>query len=193
MCQNGWVFDASDRVPKAALTCCDRAIAKNASSTGELSFCRQAAANSIWIAQGSNGLHTTSVPIKACTLFGINVTPCPAALAVAVNMRQRIFKTGFPRGEGAIVIPCRWFASILNQDKARAIAEYGFEGLLPKDAISDAEGKSLTVVIYNERISSPKTGTVEFWNVVQQPEPSLERTRFNLEVVRGAHNLAFVK
>lgn len=123
---------------------------------------------------------------------GLAISP-GGTLAVTVNMRRTYLPNWLPAWRGRD----RNSLSLVRIDpqsgQISAIAEYGFEGLLPEDAIFDAEGKSLAVVIYNERISSPKTGKVEFWNVVQQPEPKLERTRFNLEVVRGAHNLAFVK
>lgn len=39
--------------------------------------------------------------------------------------------------------------------------EYGFEGLLPEDAVFDAAGNSIAVVIYNYRQPSPKTGAIE--------------------------------
>ncbi|KST61874.1 hypothetical protein [Mastigocoleus testarum] len=73
------------------------------------------------------------------------------------------------------------------------IQEYGFEGLLPEQAIFDADGKSLAVVIYNYPEQSPKTGAVEFWNIVGGNKPRLERTGFKIDVVRGAHDVTSVR
>lgn len=73
------------------------------------------------------------------------------------------------------------------------VEEYGFEALLPENAVFDADGKSLAIVIYNYRVPNPKTGEVQFWNVIRDPKPRLERTGFKLEVVRGPHTIALIK
>ncbi len=70
--------------------------------------------------------------------------------------------------------------------------EYGFEGLLPEQATFDAAGNSLAVVIYNYREPSPKTGAIEFWNVISEDTPYLERTGHTLDVVRGAHDIVLI-
>ncbi len=67
-----------------------------------------------------------------------------------------------------------------------------FEGLLPEQVSFDAEGKSLAVVIFNYREPSPKTGAVEFWNVIEGDKPRLERTGYKIDVVRGAHDIKLV-
>ena len=67
--------------------------------------------------------------------------------------------------------------------------EYRFEGILPERAAFDVEEKSLAVVIYNYREEQPRTGAVEFWNVVLGDEPTLERTGFKIDVVRGTHDI----
>lgn len=72
------------------------------------------------------------------------------------------------------------------------VGEYGFEGLLPEQATFDADGNSLAVVIYNYREQNPRTGAVEFGNVVSGSQPRLERTGFKLDVVRGAHEIVLV-
>jgi len=72
------------------------------------------------------------------------------------------------------------------------IGEYGFEGLLPEQATFDASGTALAVVIYNYREQSPRTGAVEFWKVVSGNPFQLERTGFQLPVVRGAHDIVLV-
>ncbi|MEL7010911.1 MAG: hypothetical protein AAGM29_20265, partial [Cyanobacteria bacterium J06588_4] len=76
-----------------------------------------------------------------------------------------------------------------NSGELVTLSEYGFEGLLPEQATFDADGKSLAVVIYNYREPTPKTGAVEFWNVVSGNNPTLERTGFKLDLVRGAHDI----
>jgi hypothetical protein len=70
--------------------------------------------------------------------------------------------------------------------------EYGFEGLLPEQATFDATGKALAVVVYHYREPSPKTGAIEFWNVIPGNTPRLERTNYKLDVVRGAHDIVLV-
>jgi DNA-binding beta-propeller fold protein YncE len=70
--------------------------------------------------------------------------------------------------------------------------EYGFEGLLPEQAAFDTTGNSLAVVVYNYREPSPRTGAIEFWNVISEDTPRLERTDYKIDVVRGAHDIVLV-
>lgn len=72
------------------------------------------------------------------------------------------------------------------------VDEYGFEGLLPEQVTFDATGDSLAVVIFHDREPSPKTGAVEFWNVMRGNLPRLERTGHKLDVVRGAHDIVLL-
>lgn len=70
---------------------------------------------------------------------------------------------------------------------------YGFEGVLPEDAMFDSDGDSLGVVIYNERENPMNPGYVEFWNVIRtEAQPRLERTDIRLPVVRGPHAMALI-
>jgi hypothetical protein len=80
-----------------------------------------------------------------------------------------------------------------NSGKLTQIDEYGFEGLLPEDAVFDANGKSLAVVIFHDRIPALKTGRVEFWNLIEGSKPKLERTNFQLPVTRGAHTMMLLE
>jgi hypothetical protein len=71
--------------------------------------------------------------------------------------------------------------------------EYGFEGVLPEQAMFDADGDALAVVIYNEREDPMKPGYVEFWNVIRSgDQPRLVRTAVRVSVVRGPHALNLV-
>jgi hypothetical protein len=79
-----------------------------------------------------------------------------------------------------------------SSGKLTTVGEYGFDGLLPEQLTFDATGKSLAVVIYNYREANPKTGAIEFWNVIADNRPRLERTGFKLKVTRGAHDIMLV-
>lgn len=110
-----------------------------------------------------------------------------------VNMRRTYFSPNFPpawRGKPYSSLSLVQFDPITGQ--LITVGEYGFEGLLPEQATFDADGKSLAVVVYNYREQSPRTGVVEFWNVISGNQPRLERTGFKLEVVRGAHDIVLV-
>ncbi|NJM08958.1 hypothetical protein HC891_26310 [Candidatus Gracilibacteria bacterium] len=70
---------------------------------------------------------------------------------------------------------------------------YGFVGVLPEDAMFDADGDALAVVIYNDRERPLDPGVVEFWNVVRDGEvPRLERTAVRLPLVRGPHAMNLI-
>jgi len=116
------------------------------------------------------------------------------SLIATVNMRRTYLSPNFPpawRGKPYSSLSLVQFDK--NSGKLTTLEEYGFEGLLPEKATFDADGKSLAVVIYNYREQSPKTGAVEFWNVVGGNKPRLERTGFKVDVVRGAHDIVLVK
>lgn len=115
------------------------------------------------------------------------------SLIVTVNMRRTYFSPNFPpawRGKSYSSVSLVQFDPKSGQ--LNTLEEYGFEGLLPEQATFDASGKSLAVVIYNYREASPKTGAIEFWNVLQGSNPHLERTGFKIDVVRGAHDIVLV-
>ena len=115
------------------------------------------------------------------------------SLIATVNMR-RTYLSSFPpawRGKPYSSLSLVKFEP--NSGKLVTLSEYGFEGLLPEQATFDADGKSLAVVIYNFREPTPKTGAIEFWNVVAGKTPKLERTGFKLDVVRGAHDIILLQ
>lgn len=111
-------------------------------------------------------------------------------LIATVNMRRTYLQDTLP------VYPARARSSVslVEFDNASGelatVAEYFYEGLLPEDAVFDAEGESLAVTIYNYDEEFPEEGAMEFWNVTEKRgEPALERTDFDLPVVRGAHTV----
>lgn len=114
-------------------------------------------------------------------------------LIATVNMRRTYFSPSFPpawRGKPYSSLSLVEFDPQTGQ--LTTTGEYGFEGLLPEQATFDASGTALAVVIYNYREQSPRTGTVEFWKVVSGNPFQLERTGFQLPVVRGAHDIILV-
>ena len=117
------------------------------------------------------------------------------SLIATVNMRRTYLPLNFPpawRGKPYSSLSLVQFDK--NSGKLTTLEEYGFEGLLPEQATFDADGKSLAVVIYNYPEQSPKTGAVEFWNIVGgNNKPRLERTGFKIDVVRGAHDITLLR
>jgi hypothetical protein len=98
-----------------------------------------------------------------------------SAEGFAVSRLNSLTLLGFDRATGAL--------TVLGEP-------YGFEGVLPEDAIFDSDGDALGVVIYNQRERPMEPGLIEFWNVVRaEGTARLERTAVQLEVVRGAHAL----
>jgi DNA-binding beta-propeller fold protein YncE len=114
------------------------------------------------------------------------------SLIATVNMRRTYLPNFLPAWRGKSYSSL----SLVKLDRASGqlltVGEYGFEGLLPEQATFDTTGKSLAVVIYNYRESSPKTGAIEFWNVISGNNPRLERTGYKIDVVRGAHDIVLV-
>ena len=66
-----------------------------------------------------------------------------------------------------------------------------FDGVLPEDAIFDADGDSVAVAVFHER-SGPgrRRGYVDLWRIVETEDgPRLRATDRRLETVRGPHDL----
>lgn len=114
------------------------------------------------------------------------------SLIVTVNMRRTYLPDDIPAWRGKPYSSLSLVKFNSQSGQLTNVDEYGFEGLLPEQVTFDAEGKSLAVVIFNYREPSPKTGAVEFWNVIPGDRPQLERTGYKIEVVRGAHDLVLV-
>ena len=127
---------------------------------------------------------------------GLAMSP-DGSMLVTVNMRR----TYAPEGILRAIVPGTEYSSLslvtmnLNSGELTTVGEeYGFEGLLAEDAVFDSEGKSVAVVIYNYREPSPKTGAIEFWNVISTTDkPKLERTGFKIDVTRGSHSMYLVE
>jgi hypothetical protein len=115
------------------------------------------------------------------------------SLIATVNMRRTYLPNVLPAWRGKPYSSLSLVKFDRNSGQLLTIEEeYGFEGLLPEQAAFDATGKSLAVVIYNYREPSPKTGAIEFWNVILDKNPRLERTSYKIDVVRGAHDIVLL-
>ncbi|NOK64267.1 MAG: hypothetical protein GFH27_549423n8 [Chloroflexi bacterium AL-W] len=83
----------------------------------------------------------------------------------------------------------------INQDTGALTVHghYGFEGVLPEDAVFDTHGDALAVVIYEYREDRPhRVGAIDFWNLVEGDTPTLERSSTSIPVVRGAHIMGLI-
>ena len=122
---------------------------------------------------------------------GFAISPDDSLIAT-VNMRRTYLPNYIPAWRGKSYSSLSLVKFDSQSGKLTNIDEYGFEGLLPEQVTFDADGKSLAVVIFNYRELSPKTGTVEFWNVLSGDKPRLERTGSKIDVVRGAHDITLI-
>jgi DNA-binding beta-propeller fold protein YncE len=122
---------------------------------------------------------------------GFALSPDNSLLAI-VNMRRTYLPNYIPAWRGKPYSSLSLVKFNSRSGQLANIDEYGFEGLLPEQVTFDAEGNSLAVVIFNYRESSPKTGAVEFWNVIPGDKPRLERTGYKIDVIRGAHDVTLI-
>ena len=113
-------------------------------------------------------------------------------LIATVNMRRTYLPSFIPAWRGKPFSSLSLVEFDPASGRLTLKEEYGFEGLLPEQATFDTTGNSLAVVVYNYREPSPRTGAIEFWNVISQDAPRLERTGYKLDVVRGAHDIVLV-
>ncbi|NJL99720.1 MAG: lactonase family protein [Synechococcaceae cyanobacterium SM2_3_2] len=122
---------------------------------------------------------------------GFSLSP-DNTLIVTVNLRRTYLSTLPPVWRGKPYSSLSLVKFDRTSGQLTTVSEYGFEGLLPEQVTFDATGKSLAVAIYHYRESNPKTGAIEFWNVISDNDPRLERTGFKLYVARGAHDIVLV-
>jgi DNA-binding beta-propeller fold protein YncE len=122
---------------------------------------------------------------------GFALSPDNSLLAT-VNMRRTYLPNYVPAWRGKPYSSLSLVKFNSRSGQLTKVNEYGFEGLLPEQVTFDAEGNSLAVVIFNYRQPSPKTGAVEFWNVIPGDKPRLERTGYKIDVVRGAHDITLI-
>lgn len=124
---------------------------------------------------------------------GFAVSP-DGDMIVAVNMRRTYLPDALTFWPGFDLNSLSLLTFNQETGELRVVGEeYAFEGVLPEDAMFDADGDSLGVVIYNYRDDPMGPGAVEFWNVIRDgDEPRLERTSVKLDVTRGAHAMAFI-
>lgn len=114
------------------------------------------------------------------------------SLIATVNMRRTYLPSYVPAWRGKPYSSLSLVQFNSTSGELTVVDEYGFEGLLPEQATFDAAGESLAVVIYNDREPSPRAGAIEFWTVVSEETPRLERTGTRMPVVRGAHDIVLV-
>ncbi len=113
-------------------------------------------------------------------------------LIVTVNLRRTYLSTLPPVWRGKPYSSLSLVKFDRTSGQLTTVNEYGFEGLLPEQVTFDATGKSLAVAIYHYREANPKTGAIEFWNVISGNTPRLERSGYKIDVVRGAHDIVVV-
>ncbi|MGF1512623.1 MAG: hypothetical protein ACFB5Z_02860 [Elainellaceae cyanobacterium] len=113
-------------------------------------------------------------------------------MIATVNMRRTYLPGFLPAWRGKPYSSLSLVQFDPESGQLKALDEYGFEGLLPEQAVFDETGQALAVVIYNYRKAQPRTGAVEFWAVVPGEQPRLERTDVKVDVVRGPHDIRLV-
>ncbi len=122
---------------------------------------------------------------------GFSLSP-DNTLIVTVNLRRTYLSTLPPVWRGKPFSSLSLVKFDRTSGQLTTVSEYGFEGLLPEQVTFDTTGKSLAVVIYHDREANPKTGAIEFWNVISGDNPQLEQSGYRIDVVRGAHDIVVV-
>lgn len=117
-------------------------------------------------------------------------------LLVAVNMERTYLPSGFPTG----LFPGRSASSLSLVEVDAASGQLktlgpplGFRGVLPEDAVFDADGDQVAVAVFQDHDAPRSAGWVELVDVdTTGPEPRLQRTGRRIPLSRGVHDLAVV-
>jgi DNA-binding beta-propeller fold protein YncE len=117
-------------------------------------------------------------------------------LLVTVNMNRTYLPDSFP----ASVWPKRRQSSLSLASfddatgRVTVLQEVAFDGVLPENAVFDAQDKALAVAIYEQRGDPLRRGHVAFWTVdTSGSAPQLKPTGQSITVTRGAHDLAVLR
>jgi WD40 repeat protein len=73
------------------------------------------------------------------------------------------------------------------------IAEYEFDGILPKNIVFDKTGENIAVTVFDYFNFGKHFGGLEFWKVKNGENPSLQKQDFKLLMPRGLHAIHIVK
>ncbi|WP_064196918.1 MULTISPECIES: YncE family protein [Emticicia] len=73
------------------------------------------------------------------------------------------------------------------------IAEYEFDGILPKSIIFDKSGENIAVTVFEYFNYGKHFGGIEFWKVNNGEKPSLQKQDFKLFMPRGCHGIQIIK
>lgn len=73
------------------------------------------------------------------------------------------------------------------------IAEYEFDGILPKNIVFDKTGENIAVTVFDYFNFGKHFGGLEFWKVKNGENPSLQKQDFKLLMPRGCHAIHIVK
>ena len=73
------------------------------------------------------------------------------------------------------------------------VADYEFEGILPKNIVFDKSGENLAVSVFDYFNFGKHFGGIEFWKVKNGDKPSLQKQDFKLFMPRGCHGIQIVK
>lgn len=73
------------------------------------------------------------------------------------------------------------------------VAEYDFDGILPKNIVFDKSGENIAVTVFDYFNFGKHFGGIEFWKVKNGDKPSLQKQDFKLFMPRGCHGIQIVK
>jgi DNA-binding beta-propeller fold protein YncE len=105
---------------------------------------------------------------------------------VTVNMRGTVSPPNSPRFTPQASLSLMTLDR--NSGRLSKIDDYPFEGILPEGAAFDASGNGLAVAVYDYLTPKPEGG-IQFWRVIQQPKPKLQRTGYVVDLGRGVHQV----
>jgi hypothetical protein len=116
-------------------------------------------------------------------------------LLAVVNM-ERTYLPGGPLS----LVPARGASSLSLvgvDDTTGMLTTYGepvgFRGVLPEDAVFDADGDQIAVVVYQDHDAPRSNGWLSFFDVDRSgAEPTLTLTDRRIDLPRGAHDLAII-
>ncbi len=74
-----------------------------------------------------------------------------------------------------------------------SLAEYEFDGILPKNIVFDKTGENIAVTVFDYFNFGKHFGGIEFWKVKNGEKPSLQKQDFKLFMPRGCHAIRIVK
>lgn len=120
---------------------------------------------------------------------GFAISP-DGSLVVATNARNSFYPWESPDFNKKSSLS---LLKLTSDGTLNNVGEYEFDGILPENIVFDKSGNNIAVTIFDYQNYGMHFGGIEFWQVKNGEQPSLQKQEFKLFMPRGCHTIQIIK